>query len=199
MAKLSYKERERQRREQEILWTAARIIHEHGYASLNMDMVAETVGVSKPTLYQHFKSKDEMVIGTMIRSAEHLLEYIDSLSPHPPLKQIELILRYLIGTHTTPKEFPATFVHEPSLAELESYQRMLDRRRAVGERLEAIVQAAQQQGQIPASIPPMVVISALFSMLGILRGPDVMNDHSVNLQTIVEGIVRVFLHGITAE
>lgn len=198
MPKLSYKERERQRREKEILWTAARIIHERGYANLNMDNVAEEVGVSKPTLYQHFKSKDEMVIATMVQSAENLLAHMDSLQDEPPIRQLEYTLRYLLDTHVMPQAYPATFVHEPSLIALESYRRVIEQFERVSRRLRAIVHAGQQQGQIPASIPPMVVIASLFSMLGVLRGPDMLDDHHVDTSAMVEGIVRLFLHGISA-
>ena len=59
MTKLSYKERSRLRREQDILRTAARMIRDNGYANLNMDDLADEVGISKPTLYQHFKGKDD--------------------------------------------------------------------------------------------------------------------------------------------
>ena len=60
MTELSFKERERQRREHEILLHARRLIRAGGFADLTMDDLAQAVGVSKPTLYQHFRSKDDL-------------------------------------------------------------------------------------------------------------------------------------------
>ena len=53
MKKHSYKEIERQRREEDILHVAERLLLERGYGNLNMDELADAVGISKPTLYQH--------------------------------------------------------------------------------------------------------------------------------------------------
>lgn len=199
MTKLSYKERERQRREKEILWVAARLIHERGYAQLNMDEVAEEVGVSKPTLYQHFSSKDEMVLGTMIESAEQLVAHIRALKDRNPVEQLEQTLRYLLKSHYSPDDYPATFVHEPSLMAHDAYQRVIKHRAEVGKLLHDMVKSAQEQGYVAANIPPLVIISGMFSVLGILRGPEMMHDYSHSIEEIVEGIVQMFLHGITTD
>ena len=68
MGKITYKEKEKQRREVEILQKAAQLLTERGFANLNMDDLAEVVGISKPTLYQHFKSKDDLVTQVVIEN-----------------------------------------------------------------------------------------------------------------------------------
>ena len=199
MAKLSFKERERLRREQEILLTAARHINAHGYSRLNMDEVAEDVGVSKPTLYQHFKSKDEMVIGTMIESADQLLAHMESHEDEAPLIRLEKTMRYLLDSHLQTDVFPATFVHEPTLMTHERYQDLIQRRRTVGDALESIFKTGQTQGQIPESIPSIVLTSSLFAMVGVLRSREVMPHDQTPPEAIAEGIVQLFLHGISGQ
>ncbi|MEO1443324.1 MAG: helix-turn-helix domain-containing protein, partial [Chloroflexota bacterium] len=96
MSKLSYKERARLRREQEILRTAARMIRDHGYVNLNMDDLAEEVGISKPTLYQHFKGKDDMVAKTMIQTMLEMEQYIKDLQTESAIDGLVQILRYML-------------------------------------------------------------------------------------------------------
>lgn len=44
-----------------ILSAAAEVFYQKGIAPVNMDEVAEVAQVSKPTLYSHFRSKDDLV------------------------------------------------------------------------------------------------------------------------------------------
>ncbi|MEM1061282.1 MAG: TetR/AcrR family transcriptional regulator [Planctomycetota bacterium] len=57
------KQREWQRRETLILDVARRRLSESGMAGLNMDQIAAEIEYSKGTVYQHFRSKDDLLMG----------------------------------------------------------------------------------------------------------------------------------------
>jgi TetR/AcrR family transcriptional regulator len=66
-------ERKRQEREQrvaDILDAAKKLFFLKGYLKMTMDDIALEVRVSKPTIYQFFKSKDELFFSLMIPSSE---------------------------------------------------------------------------------------------------------------------------------
>ena len=67
MAEPSLKERQHQVREDAILDTAYRLLIEQNYDGLNMDDLAHQVGVAKATLYQHFPSKGDVIVGVLLR------------------------------------------------------------------------------------------------------------------------------------
>jgi AcrR family transcriptional regulator len=50
----------RDERRQRILWAAKRMLLEKGLDEASMDDVAACAGTTKPTVYAHFKSKDEL-------------------------------------------------------------------------------------------------------------------------------------------
>lgn len=53
----------RTRRSREKILTAAEAVFlQHGFLGTNMDVIAETAGVSKQTVYAHFKSKEALFI-----------------------------------------------------------------------------------------------------------------------------------------
>lgn len=66
----SWHEHQRELREDAVLDAAAELMGAHGYAHTTMDQIAERVGISKPTLYQHFRSKNAIVEGVMLRNQE---------------------------------------------------------------------------------------------------------------------------------
>jgi AcrR family transcriptional regulator len=53
--------RRRESTRQRILATAADVFYRRGIAPVSMDDVADEAGISKPTLYNHFRSKEELV------------------------------------------------------------------------------------------------------------------------------------------
>src|SRR5262249_56957320 len=50
----------RDERRERILWAAKRVMLEKGLDEASMDDVAACAGTTKPTVYAHFKSKDEL-------------------------------------------------------------------------------------------------------------------------------------------
>jgi len=65
---LSRKEREFIAREELIMKHARRLLLEKGFQAWNMEQLAEAVEYSKGTLYQHFSSKEDLVLGVATQS-----------------------------------------------------------------------------------------------------------------------------------
>src|SRR5438046_2144413 len=51
--------------EQTILTCAYRLFHRHGFNRLSMDEIAGAAGVTKRTLYYHFRSKDDLIAAAL--------------------------------------------------------------------------------------------------------------------------------------
>ncbi|HWN32702.1 MAG TPA: TetR/AcrR family transcriptional regulator [Pseudonocardia sp.] len=61
-------------RERQILDAASAVFAERGYQAASMDAVAERVGVTKPVLYDHFGSKEGLLLACIARARTELLE-----------------------------------------------------------------------------------------------------------------------------
>ena len=66
-----------ERREQ-LLETALHVIARQGFHQTSMDDVAKKAGVTKPVLYQHFESKQEMYFLVLRETIDQLQNSIDS-------------------------------------------------------------------------------------------------------------------------
>jgi AcrR family transcriptional regulator len=64
----SLRERRRQMLREEILEATHQLLTERGYAAMSMDDLAARVGVSKPTLYNQFPTKEDLIAATKGRS-----------------------------------------------------------------------------------------------------------------------------------
>lgn len=98
------------RRREEILHAAAHLFAERGYAGLDVQAVADALGIGKGTVYRYFPTKDALFLAAVDRGIRQLSEVIDNtVRQHAdPLDQI----RYSIQTYL------AYFAENPDLVEL---------------------------------------------------------------------------------
>jgi AcrR family transcriptional regulator len=67
------KERERERRRQQIIVAAKRVFSEKGFSRATMEDIAKAAELSPGTLYLYFKNKDELYASLSIRILQYLL------------------------------------------------------------------------------------------------------------------------------
>lgn len=70
MAVITKKQREILERQRDILKVARELFRQRGYLGLNMDRIAEQMGVAKGTIYQHYKNKEEVILALAVETLE---------------------------------------------------------------------------------------------------------------------------------
>jgi AcrR family transcriptional regulator len=106
MVRSDRKQREFERREQEILDAALALCAKPDWESISVDQIASLAGIGKGTVYQHFSSKDELLFRLMIRFYTGLLielqqqEFAGSAS-----EQFRAILSYSLQYHLDHTEY----------------------------------------------------------------------------------------------
>jgi len=197
--KRSYKDRERQRREDDIIRAAAQMLQERGYANLNMDELADMVGVSKPTLYAHFKSKDDLVVQVIVHNFHMVDDYLAQSPQGTVLDQLAAILRLMIKT----KRAPGHLLGAPNselMRMLHTHPILEAHRRSIDGALHALVEEGKANGEITPDLPTNMIVRALFCLQGVVGGPPEMRlvpDDEAALDQATDHLIRLFLHGIT--
>jgi AcrR family transcriptional regulator len=203
MTKRSYKEVEKQRREEEILTAAGRILVERGYANLNMDELAEAVGISKPTLYQHFKSKEELAVRVVFNSFKAMGELISRPLDEPAIDRLTGMIRLSLKNHTAGSILTglrSELRPEMMWKVMNSYPGLEEHKAKFNERLYELVNKAKEEGAIDPDIPTPVVTHSLFALNRSLGDPALQAEYANSpekLERAVNSIVRVFLYGVT--
>ena len=68
----TYRQREKQKRREQLLATAGRLFAERGFAAVSLDEIGAAVGVTGQAIYRHFQSKQDM-LGVLIGQASAYL------------------------------------------------------------------------------------------------------------------------------
>ncbi|MBI1257368.1 MAG: TetR family transcriptional regulator [Chloroflexi bacterium] len=195
---MSFKEREKRRREREILLSARHLIHESGYVDLNMDSLAESVGISKPTLYQHFKSKEELIVRVIVDGIEEVEEYLLTASEESPLERLQIALRLILVNRYGTRGMLSDFEAELVTSTLHTHPDAVEVKKRVLTEVERLIDAGKAQGEIIATIPTPLISVLLFKLLGLLSttqcfkhpmDSDVLADH-------IDNIVAMFVRAI---
>jgi len=66
-----------QPRRQHLIDTAYRLFNEHGYHATGIDRILAESGVSKATLYKHFRSKEELILAVLQQRHHQVISLIE--------------------------------------------------------------------------------------------------------------------------
>jgi AcrR family transcriptional regulator len=92
----SLRERRRQLLREEILEATHRLMTERGYAAMSMEELAASVGVSKPTLYSQFPTKEDLVAAMAAQLLDRLFADVEAAPGQSPLAQLLGLLRAIV-------------------------------------------------------------------------------------------------------
>ncbi|NJN67842.1 MAG: TetR/AcrR family transcriptional regulator [Chloroflexaceae bacterium] len=93
----SLRERRRQMLRDEIIQAAQNLIAEKGHILMSMDELAARVGISKPTLYSYFDTKDALIVAAATRKLQQVLDVLgEEPSGQTPLQRLVLALKVII-------------------------------------------------------------------------------------------------------
>jgi AcrR family transcriptional regulator len=90
------KERERERRRQQIMVAAKRVFSVKGFSKATMEDIAKEAELSPGTLYLYFKNKDELYASLSLRILQYLLIRLEHVNNEPDLtpdQMVEVIKR----------------------------------------------------------------------------------------------------------
>jgi AcrR family transcriptional regulator len=94
-------------RRRQVLDAAVAVFSEEGFHGASMDAVAARAGVSKPLVYAHGGSKEELFAACLRREAERLLRSVQTAAGTPdgePLARLRRALRAFFHALTTRRE-----------------------------------------------------------------------------------------------
>jgi AcrR family transcriptional regulator len=74
-------------KKEQLIEVATALFNRHGYHATGVDRIMEETGISKATLYRHFKTKDELIVAVLERldqkAREEMRSFVESASSDP--------------------------------------------------------------------------------------------------------------------
>jgi AcrR family transcriptional regulator len=194
---LPLRERRRQLLRDEILQAARDLVAEKGFAATSMDELASRAGISKPTLYSHFATKDDLVVAAMSQLIQRLIDVIDQeLVGQSPLQSLLLLLRHAITLLFTEgrgayRPIDPELIHLiSSREETRRYMQRFD------STIRDLVQQGIQQGEINPALDPTAVVLAFHGLIHATKMEIPDTSNSLDAETALSTLVTILEHGL---
>jgi AcrR family transcriptional regulator len=152
-----------------IVEISSQLFLQKGYNATTMRDIAEAVGMEAASLYNHIKSKHEllhMIVNQMANICKEHLEYVKQKEKEP-IKQIESLIRFHVKLMLHNFSFYYVMTHEWKHLEGESLQKFIQERKEYVQAMENIVQNGINKGALKDLTPYVVVLNILSSVVGL--------------------------------
>jgi AcrR family transcriptional regulator len=194
-----YQQQQWEAREAAILEALETLSTARGFANVTMDDLAEAVGISKATLYQHFESKDAMLVSLMAQTEDRFIAWLESTAGQPPIARLCDTVCYLMQGHLSPLRGLVTLGREAVLPVFRTHADLMARHDQMIQILTAIIQQGQADGSITPDLAPHVIISAMVALSNVSMGdykPPVCNADLKAQPGYADQMIMLFERGI---
>lgn len=195
--KLSFKDQAFRLREDAILDATTQVLAAKGFDLMTMDDVAGQIGISKPSLYKHFKSKEDLVAAALIRlldgAIEQLAQLPDDLSP---LARLSALLEWALRVRL---EGGLPFLPSTSNAVRDMLMRNLTyvaRVLKLNSQLEKLVQQAQKLGELNPDLPSDVILFSYYARTCDPAVEYLQRFSKMDTDAIVKNMLQVCFDGV---
>ena len=183
-------------RKEVILKASAKLFREKGYKAASMRDLAVKVGVEAASLYNHIRSKAELLHDICFNVANVFFEHINMVEATnaTPIEKLETLLRFHIQQMIN--DFEEVYVSDREWRYLDDpyLSNFQNQRRSYRKRLASIIQSGIEQGQInkiDASTAVLVILHAISGIDSWHR-----STHKVSGEELEENIVTILIEGL---
>jgi AcrR family transcriptional regulator len=179
-----------------IVQAAATLFLEKGYKAASMRDLAERVGVEAASLYNHIRSKTELLHDICFAVANRYWEHISQIeaTDSPVINKIEALMRFQINqmiynyaeVHVSDREW--RHLEEPYLSNFQA------QRRNYRKRFAALIEKGIEQSQIKNIDAPTAVLIMLHAISGIESWH--RSKQKISDEDLEENMITIMLDGL---
>ncbi len=194
---VSLRERRRQMLRDEILQAAQELAAEKGPNALSMEELAASVGISKPTLYSYFATKEDLIVAAAQESMQRLIDVIDTqLTDQTPLQSLLLLLQTTMDILFQ----QGVAAHRPLTTEMMQLIRSRSETLACIQRIDSailnLVNRGIDQGEIDPALDTGTLVSLFHGMIHAIKADTISETNTSDPARITATLLAVFERGI---
>jgi len=184
---------------QQILIKVAALYSRYGIRSVTMDDVAHELGISKKTLYQYVKDKNDLV--------EHVMEYIDQsrvkmfiLNRPPRMNAIEELFFVNRKVHQIIKESNIVMDHDLQKYHPDIFEKgmKLKRERMYKNILENLIKG-KKEGLYRADLNEEIIAKTYLLRMSSVQTEEIISIHEFTSQIFINELYLYHIRGVASK
>ena len=168
-----------------------------GYSRITMDDLASSIGISKKTLYKHFRSKEELVKAAIAGLMEEAFQYIAGIIHNPDIEFLERLKRLIlfignlaarIGTEPVrdlEREMPHIWNEFQELRE-----------RFILVHFRDFIREGVEKGIIRNDVNQEIILLIFVNSVRTIITPKVISEMPFSVKEAFDAIIKVIYNGI---
>ncbi len=184
-------------RQEEILTQAARLFAKHGYSETDTQLLAETIGVGKGTVYRYFNSKRALFLAAADRVMRMLRERVDQSVADiaDPLERVTAGVRTFLSFFSEYPEFVELLIQERAQFKDRTKPTFMEHRAVNVERWRAIYRGLIAEGRV-RDIPIDRITDVIGNLLYGTIFTNYFSGQAKSVEVQAQDIIDVVFNGI---
>ena len=185
---------------QRILRVAMTFFLAHGFSRVTMDEIARELGMSKKTLYQHFDSKESLMLAGVDRFFLDIQAGVQAILNDGHLSYPEQVGRFVLfmGNYLSRAQRSAILDVRRSAPRV--WERIMERRRRViYDQFGGLIRAGIAAGMVRADLDPRLVVRMILVTIEQMASPETLSELPVQPTDIFRTVTAVIFEGILTD
>ncbi len=187
---------EMDRRRHQVYASSMHLFLEKGFQETTMQEIAATAGMGKSTLYDYFKTKDEILISLVEDQIQDLTEQGQQITSQdlPAAEKIHQVMRTHLEYLLENKELYTRIMFEVQRLGPESQRRLQVQRHAYQDLLCKLVEEATREGSFRV-VNPLLAARTILTMMS----PAVFTTRPTGTpEQMMDEAIEIFMYGVRA-
>jgi AcrR family transcriptional regulator len=168
-----------------------------GYSSLTMDELAHDLGMSKKTLYRHFRSKDDIIDAIIEEIGQAIRDRMDSFLTNPKLNFTQKLCALVEVVGSNLALASPGLLHDLQRFAPQLYQKIDDlRQRNVPYVFGRLIRAGLAEGKVRPEIDPAFAVEFWLQAIRGLVHPAVLERTQLTPRQTLERAIHLFFGGL---
>ncbi|SHJ03747.1 transcriptional regulator, TetR family [Mesonia phycicola] len=183
-------------RKSEIIVTAAKLFKKRGYNAVSMRDIAQELGIKAASLYNHIKSKQEILSDIVLNVAESFTNHMEQIYPQSinSIQKLEAIIQNHIDITVQKTDFLACMNNDWMHLDEENLATYLKLRNAYEASFRKILQEGIAKNELENQNSEIVIFSILTTLRALYLWYS--KKSSVEVEVLKKDLPKTLLHGI---
>ncbi len=191
-ARPSMKERQWQLRQEAILDAATELIRTKGYNAMTLEDITEAIGISRPTLYLHFKSKEDVAAHVALRNLCDIRDVLASVDPGLPAgERLRQFLRLSLDRRFDQGKIPMYDLTRIKLMHSGSCPELRIAECGFTSALADLIREGQESGEVWKAIRPEMFVLVIIGFIKNLEIDTLIEEKSTNREEIENTVLEL--------
>jgi AcrR family transcriptional regulator len=179
---------------------AAELFLRRGFSRITTEELARAVGVSKKTIYLHFRSKEQLLRRVVEREMDRIRAHIQEISDQPNMSSVEK-LNAMLGLVGVQFARLSSCTLEDISRKAPQIWRIIEesRNRIFNDQVGATIQAGIREGAIRKDIDPKLTVVILLMIVQHILNPEKLFVLSASAKEVFEAVVKITYQGLLSD